>query len=38
VVDGAVGDVVAADEVEEVDVAVVLWSMSSLSLEEICST
>ena len=38
VVDSAVGDVVAADEVEEVDVVVVLWSMSSLSLGEIRRT
>ena len=34
VVDGAVGDVVAVDEVDEVVVVMVLWSMSSLSLGE----
>ena len=34
VVDGAVGDVVAVDEVDEVVVVVVLWLMSSLSLGE----
>ena len=34
VVDDAVGDVVAVDEVDEVGVVVVLWSMSSLSLGE----
>ena len=32
-VDDAVGDIVAVDEIDDVYVVVVLWSMSSLSLE-----